>query len=86
MVIYMHTGGWHRRKLCCSNKHQEDIHGETDGLWDEYIIVIQTKKKRKEKDGRRKKMAGFVGRTFAGSNVKSRAVDLKRKKNLNFQA
>lgn len=25
-------------------------------------------------------MAGFVGRTFAGSNVKSRAVDLKRKK------
>lgn len=24
-------------------------------------------------------MAGFVGRTFAGSNVKSRAVDLKRK-------
>lgn len=26
-------------------------------------------------------MAGFVGRTFAGSNVKSRAVDLKRKKN-----
>lgn len=66
-----------------TQRRQEDIHGETDGLWDEYIIVIQTKKKkRKEKDGRRKKMAGFAGRTFAGSNVKSRAVDLKRKKNL----
>lgn len=61
-----------------TQRRQEDIHGEADGLWDEYIIVIQTKK---EKDGRRKKMAGFVGRTFAGSNVKSRAVDLKRKKN-----
>lgn len=56
MVIYMHTGGWHRRKLCCSNKQQEDIHGETDGLWDEYIIVIQTKKKKEKKrtgDGRK---------------------------------
>lgn len=61
-----------------TQRRQEDKHGETDGLWDEYIIVIQTKKK--EKDGRRKNMAGFVGRTFAGSNVKSRAVDLKRKK------
>lgn len=53
MVIYMHTGGWHRRKLCCSNKHkeqrhrQEDIHGETDRLWDIYKIVIKNKNKNK---------------------------------------
>lgn len=42
-----------------TQRRQEDIHGETDGLWDEYIIVIQTKKKKKRK-GRETEENGWL--------------------------
>lgn len=42
-----------------TQRRQEDIHGETDGLWDEYIVVIQTKKKKKRK-GRETEENGWL--------------------------
>lgn len=42
-----------------TQRRQEDVHGETDGLWDEYIIVIQTKKKKKRK-GRETEENGWL--------------------------